>query len=82
MPPTAIIGRLTVDVVDYRDPYTRFLRACIVPAVIIMAAGTLMVVYSAQIAVFMALSWSARFAVVWEVAVGAVSSIFTGLWGA
>jgi CitMHS family citrate-Mg2+:H+ or citrate-Ca2+:H+ symporter len=49
LPPTAIIGRLTVDVVGYEEPYGRFLRACIVPAMIIMALGTLMVVYSARL---------------------------------
>jgi hypothetical protein len=48
LPPTAVIGRLTVDVVEYPD-YGRFLRACAVPAVIIMVVGTLMVVYSAQL---------------------------------
>jgi CitMHS family citrate-Mg2+:H+ or citrate-Ca2+:H+ symporter len=49
LPPTAIIGRLTVDVVGYRENYARFLKACIVPALIIMAVGTLMVVYSARL---------------------------------
>ena len=46
LPPTAIIGRLTVDVVGYKARYTTFLRACLVPAVIIMVVGTLMVIYS------------------------------------
>ncbi len=49
LPPTAIIGRLTVDVVGYREKYGGFLRACIVPAIIIVIAGTLMVVYSARL---------------------------------
>jgi len=49
LPPTAIIGRLTVDVVGYRESYTRFLRACLVPGVIIAIVGTLMVVYSARL---------------------------------
>ena len=49
LPPTAIIGRLTVDVVDYRAPYGRFLKACAVPAVIIMIIGTLMVVFSDEL---------------------------------
>jgi hypothetical protein len=46
LPPTAIIGRLTVDVVGYRESYFRFLKACIVPGIIIMVVGTLMVIYS------------------------------------
>jgi CitMHS family citrate-Mg2+:H+ or citrate-Ca2+:H+ symporter len=50
LPPTAIIGRLTVDVVGYRDRYVDFLKACIVPGIIIMAVGTLMVVYSSRLA--------------------------------
>jgi len=50
LPPTAIIGRLTVEVVDYKEAYTGFLRACLVPAAIIMVVGTLMVVYSDRLA--------------------------------
>jgi CitMHS family citrate-Mg2+:H+ or citrate-Ca2+:H+ symporter len=46
LPPTAIIGRLTVDVVGYEGSYGRFLRVCAVPAVFIVAIGTLMVIYS------------------------------------
>jgi len=49
LPPTAIIGRLTVDVVGYRERYGVFLKACLVPAVIIMLVGTLMVIYSGQL---------------------------------
>jgi CitMHS family citrate-Mg2+:H+ or citrate-Ca2+:H+ symporter len=47
LPPTAIIGRLTVDVVGYQGPYGTFLKACAVPAIIIAIVGTLMVIYSA-----------------------------------
>ncbi len=49
LPPTAIIGRLTVDVVGYKESYGRFLKACIGPAVIIMVVGTLMVIYSSRL---------------------------------
>jgi len=49
LPPTAIIGRLTVDVVGYRERYLDFLKACLVPGVIIMIVGTLMVIYSARL---------------------------------
>jgi CitMHS family citrate-Mg2+:H+ or citrate-Ca2+:H+ symporter len=49
LPPTAIIGRLTVDVTGYQDSYARFLKACLVPAVIIILLGTLMVIYSKQL---------------------------------
>jgi CitMHS family citrate-Mg2+:H+ or citrate-Ca2+:H+ symporter len=49
LPPTAIIGRLTVDVVGYQDSYVKFLRACIVPAIIIIIVGTLMVVFSSEL---------------------------------
>ncbi len=49
LPPTAIIGRLTVDVVGYREAYWKFLKACVVPAVIIMIVGTLMVVFSSRL---------------------------------
>ncbi|MFC1545317.1 C4-dicarboxylate ABC transporter [Gemmatimonadota bacterium] len=49
LPPTAIIGRLTVEVVDYRDSYIQFLKSCLVPAIIIMIIGTLMVVFSSKL---------------------------------
>ena len=49
LPPTAIIGRLTVSVVGYEDNYGKFLKACAVPAVIIMVLGTLMVVFSSEL---------------------------------
>jgi len=50
LPPTAIIGRLTVSVVGYKESYARFLKACIVPGIIIMIIGTLMVIYSKKLA--------------------------------
>jgi hypothetical protein len=49
LPPTAIIGRLTVDVVGYKDRYTGFLKVCLVPGILIMIVGTLMVIYSARL---------------------------------
>lgn len=49
LPPTAVIGRLTVDVVGYRDSYARFLRSCAIPALIIVVIGTLMVVFSSRL---------------------------------
>jgi len=49
LPPTAIIGRLTVEVVGCKDKYGKFLKACIVPAIIIMLIGTLMVIYSSKL---------------------------------
>ncbi len=49
LPPTAIIGRLTVEVVGYRDSYGRFLKSCALPAVVIMIIGTLMVVFSSRL---------------------------------
>jgi hypothetical protein len=50
LPPTAIIGRLTVDIAGYEGSYGTFLRATLVPAVFIMIVGTLMVVYSKDLA--------------------------------
>lgn len=49
LPPTAIIGRLTVDVVGHKGTYGQFLRACLVPALFIIVVGTLMVVYSKKL---------------------------------
>jgi CitMHS family citrate-Mg2+:H+ or citrate-Ca2+:H+ symporter len=50
IPPTAIIGRLTASTVGLKEPYGRFLRACLVPAVLIALVGTLMVVFSKKLA--------------------------------
>jgi hypothetical protein len=49
LPPTAIIGRLSVSVTGYKDSYGKFLKQCIVPAIIICIIGTLMVIYSKQL---------------------------------
>jgi len=49
LPPTAIIGRLTVDTVGMKEPYSKLLKHCIIPAAIIMIVGTLMVVFSKEI---------------------------------
>lgn len=50
IPPTAIIGRLTADTVGMKEPYGRFLKECLGPALLIAAAGTLMVVFSKKLA--------------------------------
>jgi len=50
LPPTAIIGRLTTETVGIEESYSRFLKCCIVPAIIIMVAGTLMVIFSKKLA--------------------------------
>ena len=50
LPPTAIIGRLTVDIVGFKGGYGAFLRACLWPAVVIAVLGTLMVIFSARLA--------------------------------
>jgi CitMHS family citrate-Mg2+:H+ or citrate-Ca2+:H+ symporter len=50
LPPTAIIGRLTVETVGMKESYGAFLRLCLVPAVLIILAGTLMVVFSRKLA--------------------------------
>jgi len=46
LPPTAIIGRLTLEVTGTRESYGLFLKQCIVPAIFIMVIGTLMVLFS------------------------------------
>jgi len=49
LPPTAIIGRLSVDVTGVKDSYGKFLKQCIVPAIVICIIGTLMVIYSKEL---------------------------------
>jgi len=50
LPPTAIIGRLTAHTVGMKESYSRLLKHCIIPAIIIVAVGTLMVVFSKKLA--------------------------------
>jgi len=49
LPPTAIIGRLTVDVVGTKEKYGLFLKQCLIPAIIICILGTLMVIFSKEL---------------------------------
>ena len=49
LPPTAIIGRLTAQTVGMKDPYSRMLKHCIIPAIIIIVVGTLMVIFSKKL---------------------------------
>ena len=50
LPPTAIIGRLTKETVNMEESYVQLLKHSIIPALIIMAAGTLMVIFSKKLA--------------------------------
>jgi TRAP-type C4-dicarboxylate transport system permease large subunit len=49
LPPTAIIGRLAKETVGMQEPYSRMLKHCLIPALIIAAAGILMVLFSKQL---------------------------------
>jgi CitMHS family citrate-Mg2+:H+ or citrate-Ca2+:H+ symporter len=49
LPPTALIGRLSVMVSDYKGTYWEFLKATWLPWVFITIVGILMVVYSAKL---------------------------------
>jgi CitMHS family citrate-Mg2+:H+ or citrate-Ca2+:H+ symporter len=49
LPPTAVIGRLTVDVVGHRGSYGSFLKACALPAALIALVGTVMVIGSSRL---------------------------------
>lgn len=49
LPPTALIGRLSVMVSDYKDSYWSFLKATWLPWIIITVTGILMVIFSAKL---------------------------------
>lgn len=49
LPPTALIGRLSVMVSEYKDSYWTFLKATWVPWIIITIVGILMVIFSARL---------------------------------
>lgn len=50
LPPTALIGRLSVMVSDYKESYWSFLKATWLPWLVITITGILMVVFSAKLA--------------------------------
>jgi CitMHS family citrate-Mg2+:H+ or citrate-Ca2+:H+ symporter len=49
LPPTALIGRLSVMVSDYKGTYGSFLKQTWLPWLVITVTGILMVVYSAKL---------------------------------
>jgi hypothetical protein len=50
LPPTALIGRLSVMVSDYKGSYWTFLKTTWLPWIVITIVGILMIVYSAKLA--------------------------------
>ncbi len=49
LPPTALIGRLSVMVSEYKGPYWTFLRSTWVPWLMITVVGILMIIFSARL---------------------------------
>ncbi|MBN1224375.1 MAG: C4-dicarboxylate ABC transporter [Candidatus Aminicenantes bacterium] len=49
LPPTALIGRLSVMVSDYKGSYWTFLKSTWLPWIVITIVGILMVIYSARL---------------------------------
>lgn len=49
LPPTALIGRLSVMVTEYKESYWRFLKSTWLPWIVITIVGILMVVYSTKL---------------------------------
>ncbi len=49
LPPTALIGRLSVMVSEYKEPYWTFLKSTWIPWIVITVVGILMVVFSARL---------------------------------
>jgi len=49
LPPTALIGRLSVMVSDYKDSYGSFLKATWLPWLVITATAILMIIFSAKL---------------------------------
>jgi CitMHS family citrate-Mg2+:H+ or citrate-Ca2+:H+ symporter len=50
LPPTALIGRLSLIVTDNKESYKTFLKSTWVPWLVITAVGLLMVIFSAKLA--------------------------------
>jgi len=53
LPPTALIGRLTVSTAGYEGKYSSFLKECIVPWIVITVVGMIMVLFSNQLSFLM-----------------------------
>jgi hypothetical protein len=49
LPPTALIGRLSVMVSEYKGPYWTFLRSTWVPWLVITVVGILMIIFSTRL---------------------------------
>ncbi|MEJ2628214.1 MAG: hypothetical protein P8078_06635 [bacterium] len=49
LPPTALIGRLTVMMTDYKDSYWSFLKKTWLPWIVITVVGILMVIFSSKL---------------------------------
>jgi CitMHS family citrate-Mg2+:H+ or citrate-Ca2+:H+ symporter len=49
LPPTALIGRLSVMVSNYKESYWSFLKSTWLPWIVITVVGILMVIYSAKL---------------------------------
>ena len=49
LPPTALIGRLTVMITDYKDSYWSFLKKTWLPWIVITVVGILMVIFSSKL---------------------------------
>jgi CitMHS family citrate-Mg2+:H+ or citrate-Ca2+:H+ symporter len=49
LPPTALIGRLTVMMTDYKGSYWSFLRQTWLPWIVITVVGILMILFSAKL---------------------------------
>ena len=56
LPPTALIGRLSVMVSEYKDSYWSFLRSTWVPWIVITIVAMLMIIFSARLEVLV--RWS------------------------
>ena len=56
LPPTALIGRLTVMVSDYKESYWSFMKETWLPWLMISMVGILMVIFSAKLSFLVA--WS------------------------
>jgi CitMHS family citrate-Mg2+:H+ or citrate-Ca2+:H+ symporter len=53
LPPTALIGRLTVSTVGYKGSYGSFLKECIVPWIAITVVGMIMVIFANNLSFLM-----------------------------
>lgn len=82
LPPTALIGRLSVMVSDYKGKYYNFLKFTWLPWIVITAAGILSIIFSTKLyAFYESLSSAISNHIFYILGISILGSVFRVIWG-